>query len=83
MAGLGIVFLLIGGLIMFVGGIMFLIEAFKQSILWLLGCLFFWPVQIAFLIMHWDVAKKPFLIELAGLPFIVIGMMLGAGANGA
>ncbi len=63
----------IGILIFVIGGILFLIESFKESILWGIACLLINPVVLVFTVMHWDVAKKPFLIQLAGLGVILIG----------
>ncbi|MFT6986803.1 MAG: hypothetical protein ACJAT7_002647 [Psychromonas sp.] len=65
----------IGVLILVIGGILFLIAAFKESIIWGIACLLITPVVLAFTVMHWDVAKKPFFIQLAGL-----GVMLIAGS---
>jgi hypothetical protein len=59
--------LFIIGLIVFViGGIGFLIAAFRTSLLWGLGCLFISPLQIIYLFIHWDSAKQPFSIQLIG-----------------
>ena len=55
------------GLIIFViGGIGFLIATFRTSLLWGLGCLIISPLQIIYLFVHWDNAKKPFSIQLFG-----------------
>jgi uncharacterized membrane protein len=55
------------GLIVFIiGGIAYLIAAFKTSVIWGLGCLFIAPVSIFYLFFHWPHAKKPFLIQLIG-----------------
>ncbi|MFT5730450.1 MAG: putative membrane protein [Desulforhopalus sp.] len=55
------------GLIIFViGGIGFLIATFRTSLLWGLGCLIISPLQIIYLFVHWDSAKKPFSIQLVG-----------------
>lgn len=68
----------IGGLILFVGTIMFLIAAYQESFLWALGCFLFSPVQLIFLIMYWKDAKKPFFIQLVGAVLFVAGLMIGA-----
>ena len=60
------IFLIIGLVIFIIGGIGFLIAAFKTSLLWGLGCLFISPIQIIYLFVHWDSAKKPFFIQLIG-----------------
>ena len=64
---------IIGILIFVIGGILFLIESFKESIIWGLACLLITPVALVFTVIHWDVAKKPFLIQLAGFGVLLIG----------
>lgn len=73
---MGLVLVIIGLLIAVVGGIWFLVVAFQESVLWGLGCLLFGPIGLVFLIMHWQVAKKPFLVEVLGFALMVVGMIL-------
>ena len=75
---IGSILLGIGGIVMFVGGIMLLVVAFKESVLWGLGSMFVPFVGLVFLIKFWAKAKKPFFIQLAGLPFYLIGMAITA-----
>jgi hypothetical protein len=82
-AALGGILSVVGFIVMLVGAIMFLIAAFREHILWGLGTLFVPFVGLIFLIMHWDVAKKPFLIQLLGIPFVVIGALLAGGGGAA
>ncbi|PPL18319.1 hypothetical protein UN63_01275 [Oceanisphaera arctica] len=56
----------IGFLVFIFGGILFLIESFKVSITWGVACFLIAPVILVFTVIYWDVAKKPFLIQLAG-----------------
>lgn len=63
----------IGIIVFVIGGIGTLIAAFKTSLLWGLGCLFIAPVSLVFLILHWDVAKNPFFLQLAGFAILVVG----------
>jgi hypothetical protein len=77
MAVIAMGLLIIGSLVSLVGGIMFLIAAFKESIWWGLGSIFIPIVSLIFLFMHWSVAKRPFFINLAGLALIIIAMLLG------
>lgn len=63
----------IGIIVFVIGGIGTLIAAFKTSLLWGLGCLFIAPVSLVFLILHWDVAKNPFFLQLAGLAILIVG----------
>ncbi|WP_198265161.1 hypothetical protein [sulfur-oxidizing endosymbiont of Gigantopelta aegis] len=58
---------LIAVFIIVVGGILLLIEAFKVGIIWGLACLLISPVALVFIILHWDIAKKPFFIQLFGV----------------
>ncbi|MCL6235320.1 hypothetical protein M5F03_09125 [Acinetobacter sp. ANC 5579] len=54
--------LYLGLAIILIGGLGFLIAAFKTSILWGLGCLLFYPISIVFLILYWQDAKNPFFL---------------------
>ena len=52
-----------------------------ESILWGLGCIFVPFVSLIFLIMHWDTAGKPFLIQLAGVVAVIAAsVMIGPSA---
>ena len=62
------------GLFIFIlGAIGTLIAAFKTSLLWGLGCLLIAPVSLVFLVLHWDVAKNPFFLQLIGLALVFLG----------
>lgn len=63
----------LGVIVFIIGGIGTLIAAFKTSILWGLGCLFIAPVSLIFLVLHWDVAKNPFFLQLIGLVLVFAG----------
>ncbi len=71
------VLIIIGVIIAFIGGILFLIVAFSESVLWGLGCIFVPFVGLIFLITHWGDAKGPFFIQLAGGVVIVLGALVG------
>jgi hypothetical protein len=66
----------IGFAILVVGNIWFVINAFRVSILWGLGCLFFPFVSIFFLITNWYVARRPFWIALLGGVLVFGGALL-------
>ena len=51
------------------------IAAFKNSLLWGLGCLFFYPISIVFLILYWQDAKNPFFLQLIGIFIVFLGAM--------
>jgi hypothetical protein len=63
----------IGLVVMLIGGIGSLIAAFSTSIWWGVACLVFAPASLIFLVVHWDVAKNPFFLQLIGLVIILIG----------
>ena len=70
--------LVFGGLLVtLVGGFIFLLAAFRENVIWGLGCLLVSPVSLFFLILHWDRAKAGFFIELQGLAIILVGVLLG------
>lgn len=58
---------------MFIGGIGTLVAAFTTGLWWGLGCLLLWPVSLLFLVVHWDMAKNPFFLQVVGLVTILIG----------
>lgn len=72
---------LIGFAFLLVGGIGLLIAAFRVSILWGIGCLILPIIQLVFLVAHWHEAKKPFLLQLAGLVIIFIAIVVYGDAH--
>ena len=72
------VIMVLGYIIMILGSILFLIAAFSESIFWGIGCLFVPFVGLFFLLSHWEEAKTPFFIQLAGAGLIVIGILIGS-----
>ena len=73
---LGFICLGIATLISIIYGIILLIKAFQVSILWGLGYLFVPFVSLIFIVVHWEVAKDPFLKSLLAIPFMVVGVIL-------
>ncbi len=74
---MGSLLMIIGFVVLAIGNILFLIAAFSESVLWGLACLFVPVVGLFFLIIHWDKAKTPFLIELAGTGIVLLGFLPG------
>ncbi|TCH65027.1 hypothetical protein E0409_03160 [Acinetobacter sp. ANC 4862] len=68
----------LGLAVFIIGGIGFLITAFKNSILWGLGCLLLYPVSIIFLILNWNDAKNPFLLQLLGIGIMLVGSVFSS-----
>ena len=71
------VLMLVGGVLLLVGCVMFIINAFKVSVLWGLGVIFLAPIGLVFLVKNWQENKKSFLIQVAGLALVVVGVVLG------
>lgn len=71
MEALGMIVLFIGAIVSLIGGIWFLVVAFRQTVWWGLGCIFIPFVSLVFLIMHWGDAAKPFFVSLLGSAIIV------------
>jgi len=82
MAIAGFILIALGAIISLVGGIMLLIGAFRASIWWGLGSIFVPFVSLIFVITHWATAKRPFLIQLAGVVLVFIGAGLAAAGGG-
>lgn len=77
---LGTALLFLGLVISVVAGIWFLVVAFRQSVLWGLGCLFVPFVPLVFLIVHWAEAKRPFLWSLVAILPMIAGFALSGGS---
>lgn len=65
----------LGFFILLLGSIGILIAAFKNSILWGIGCLFISPISIIFLILYWNEAKNPFFLQLIGIAVVFVGSL--------
>jgi hypothetical protein len=76
MNAIGMILSLVGGVVGLVGFIWLVVVAFKESILWGIGCLLVPCVGIVFAIMNWEKAKKPFLIGLGGSLLASVGSFL-------
>lgn len=74
--GLGFILFAVGVIVLAIGSIWFLAVAFQENLLWGFGCLLFPPAGLSFLALHFDVASKPFYVQLASIPPIVLGVIL-------
>lgn len=72
--------ILVGIAIFIIGGFWFLVAAFRESIFWGLACLFIPIVQIFFLIVHWQQARRPFFLQLLGFGMIIAGFIVNPQA---
>lgn len=78
-AVLAVALLLVGFLLSFIGQIWYLVACFKTSIWWGLGALFIPFVELIFLFMHWEDAKRPFLLSLTGALMAYAGIFMMPG----
>jgi hypothetical protein len=66
-------------ILLVVGGVMLLVEAFGESLLWGLGCLFLsFPVALIFIITHWSQSKKAVALQVAGWILFFLAAHSGA-----
>ena len=83
MEGLGIILIaqVIGAILMSIGGIFFLVRAFKVSVVWGLVCLFVPLGTVIFLFKYFDEAATPFAIQLLGVAVALVPFFLLAPAG--
>jgi len=70
-----IALVLVGILTIIIGGIMQLVAAFRQSIVWGLASLFLPLASLVFTIVHWAEAKTGFFTGLVGSVLLVAGVI--------
>ena len=76
-SGFGLVLAVVAYALMFVCGIIIVVEAFRNSVFWGIALLIIPFAQIVFVITHWADNKKPFLISwLVGFPLLVASMIV-------
>jgi hypothetical protein len=66
----------IGLVISLVGSVMVISRAFRESVLWGLGCIFVPFVYIIFVITHWEDSRKGFMTGLAGTALFFLGVLV-------
>lgn len=68
------------GLLLFVlGGLALLVAAFRESFWWGLFALFFPPVQLLFVLLHWGKAWRPLLLQLLGMVLMLVALVRSTG----
>ncbi|MEQ1858937.1 MAG: hypothetical protein ABMA13_03275 [Chthoniobacteraceae bacterium] len=70
---LAITLIALGAITAAVGGIMLLIAAFRESVLWGLAYLLLPLAGLVFIVMHWDKSRRGFLLNLAGVCVVIAG----------
>lgn len=82
MSMIGIGLIAVGGIAALVTSILILVEAFKESVLWGLGCLLVPFVILIFVATHWSETGKLFLYNLGASAVLVVGVVVsGMGAQ--
>jgi glutaredoxin len=69
---LGMAAIVVGGIIFIISGLMLLVAAFRESILWGLGCLFVPFCSFVFVCIHWAAVRGMFMANLVSA-IVVIG----------
>jgi hypothetical protein len=69
------VLLITGIIVLLTGSIGFLIVAFRENILWGLGCMFLPFVSFIFLWLHWRSVSKLFFISMSGITLLFLSTM--------
>ena len=73
---LGTLVLLAGALFTVIGGIWFVVNAFRESLLWGIGVLVFPFASLLFLILEWQSAKRPFGLQIFGVVLILFAALV-------
>jgi hypothetical protein len=76
---MGVVALIITGLgfvLMTVGGLWFLVAAFRVGVMWGIAVLFIPFANFFFLIQYWYDAKRPFLYHFLGVLLVIVGVSM-------
>ncbi len=72
----GITLLLCGLILLVIGGLLLLIAAFRESLLWGLGCLLLPVVALVFVAVYWRESAKAVLISVVGAGALVASVAL-------
>lgn len=75
------IIILLGWITILVGAILFLVAAFKVSLVWGILCLLLSPASLIFLIIHWKKAWKPWCIQLIGIAVLALGVAMTPGIS--
>ena len=73
---IGLPFIVLGFVVNLVATFQYMRRAFNVSVWWGLGCLFVGPINLLFLVLHWSLVKKPFVVSLLGVGLILVGVVV-------
>jgi len=75
---LAAILVLTGGVLMLIGIVLFVVNAFKVSPAWGLGVLLMTiPVGFVFVVKNWKDSKVSVFLQLGGLALLITGIVLG------
>lgn len=80
---MGSILFFLGVILLLIGGIWILVEAFKESIVWGICSLIIPLVALVFALMHLDRTKRALIIYVVGLVLTIIGASMGGGIGDA
>jgi hypothetical protein len=72
----------LGLIVAFIGMIMFLVAAFKESPVWGIACLLCGPASLLFIVLHLKESLPAVFVSLIGYGLIFTGFILGADFGG-
>lgn len=72
----GAILAVIGCIGCLVGQVMLLTVAYKRGLGWFFGCMFFPPLWLALLALHFAAAMKPIAIIVAGIGLAWLGVFM-------
>ena len=69
----GYILAVVGSIVCLIGEIMLLVVAYKRGLGWFFGCMFFPPLWLALLALHFGAAVRPVGIAIGGLIMACLG----------
>ena len=64
--------LILGYVLMFIGHLWIVVEAWQKGILWGIGCLFVPLVSLIYVALNWKLVKNAFFLQVCGFILSVI-----------
>jgi len=69
--------LIAGFVLMFLGHLWIVVEAWQKGVLWGFGCLFFPLVSLIYVALNWKLVKNAFFLQVCGFILSVIAESMG------
>ncbi len=73
---LAMIFLGIGCIIILASGLNLIGHTFRTSTLWGIAALVIPGVICVYTVLHWEVAKRPFLLSLLGIGIVILAVVV-------